>query len=76
MLGYSDVLGPAPATVIQFLLSDADDGPMELCLVLETGEANWQQEQIHARAIVQLCPFPRGATLERTSMLIFTSPDA
>ena len=52
MLGHNDVLGQAPATVTQFPLSDADDGPMELCLVLEPGEATQQQEQIHTRAIV------------------------
>lgn len=39
VLGYSDVVGQAPASVIQFLLDDADDGLTESCLVLEAGEA-------------------------------------
>lgn len=39
VLGHGDVVGQAPAAVVQFLLDDVDDGPTEPCLVLEAGEA-------------------------------------
>lgn len=76
VLGQGDVVGQAPAAVIQFLLDDVYDGPTEPCLVLEAGEATQEQDQIHIGAVVQRCPLPRGAALRRTSMLSFTSSEA